>query len=113
MPRSFLIAGLLVALVWASPSHAQNKCAPYDGVVKAAKEKFNESVASSGVASDGTRIEILATPDGSTWTLIVITGNGLACFVTEGVDWYNAAPIAPLTSPDGWPIPPDPVRLPI
>ena len=50
-------------------------------------EKYQESPVAIGLANTGGLVEILATDDGATWTIIVTRPDGQACMVIAGEGW--------------------------
>ena len=54
---------------------------------------FNEVVVHRGIAHNGTVIEVLASPEGATWTILVNHPTGVACVVASGLLWAPAAPV--------------------
>lgn len=52
---------------------AQQACDLRDAVVNGLKEKSNEAPVGRGLVADGSMIEVFATEDGRTWTLVRTT----------------------------------------
>ena len=68
-------------------AHAAPVCSKRDDGVAQLSEKYKEASVGIGLASNGGLIELLATNDGTTWTLIVALANGPTCLVAIGHDW--------------------------
>ena len=48
---------------------------------------FSEAPISIGIMTDGNILEVLASPNGSTWTIIVSTPSGLSGMMITGKTW--------------------------
>ena len=55
-------------------------------------KKYGEQPVASGVTSSGGLVELLTSPGGATWTIIVSTPNGTACLVGAGEGWRLVLP---------------------
>ena len=89
--RTLILAGLFT-FAFAGVSFAQQRiCAPYEKMAEVLGEKFREQSIGMGVAASGMRLEVFASPDGKTWTVVGIQGNGLACVLVDGVSWEQVA----------------------
>ena len=118
MNRYIPIIALAVAAVWPEGwAHADGNpaCGPHVEAVKQLAEKFHESSKSQAITSAGTLLEVFRTEDGSTWTIVVTTPQGVACVVAAGKDWSDArtavAPTQPEAAPQGYPGVGDNARL--
>ena len=50
-------------------------------------EKHGESQVAAGLTSGGGLLEVFATEDGSTFTIVITTPHGTSCVVESGRDW--------------------------
>ena len=86
-------AGLSISLAVASlPAFAGN-CAKRDMIVERLKSKYSESFAGGGLQASRTKnsvVEVWASKETGTFTVILTTPEGLACIVATGTDWYQA-----------------------
>ena len=83
--RLFL-AFLLGMLI--SPAQAQTPpCAPRDAMVASLGSMYAEEATGRGLSNEGHMVEIYTSSDGSTWTLIMIMPNGMACVTGTGKGW--------------------------
>lgn len=90
---SFLrLAALVAAFFVSCPAFAQPMCDTRERVLEQLANKYGEQVIASGVNNAGALLEILATPDGSTWTIIVTAPGGLTCLVSAGEGWRWRGP---------------------
>ena len=82
------IVAALLAIV--HPVNAQAQQMPCIDRVTAlahlAKE-YGETPAAMGLSSNGAVVEVLASPGGKTWTVIVTFPDGRSCPVADGTGW--------------------------
>ena len=57
-------------------------------VVENLEKTYSEAPVSIGLASNGSVIEVLASPSGS-FTIILTRPNGVACVMAAGENWEN------------------------
>jgi hypothetical protein len=50
-------------------------------------DRYQESRVAGGLSSNGRLIEIFASGDGATWTMIATTPEGQSCVVASGEAW--------------------------
>lgn len=81
--RTFLAAALLLA----TPAVAQEapQCGPAKEAFAALKEKFKETPAVIGAINEQAALVIVTSPDGGTWTALVVRTDGTACLISKGV----------------------------
>lgn len=58
-------------------------------VVEELQKQYTEIPRALGVAADGSVLELFATPDGTTWTLVVTLPNGMSRVVASGESWID------------------------
>ncbi len=81
---------LLAAIVFLNtPAAAQNSCGPRDAVIELLGDRFDEKTVAVGLASSGGVIEVLASNDGQTWTIMLTTPDGNSCVVASGEAWID------------------------
>lgn len=86
----WLAAGVLLLLLVAEPARGQEsavQCAPRERALSWLAEKYAERSVSVGVAASGMVVEILVSPDGSTWSILLVSPAGIACMVASGTNW--------------------------
>jgi len=49
--------------------------------------KYRESPVAVGLASNGKLLEVLTSEDGSTWTILLTSPNGISCLFAAGSSW--------------------------
>ncbi|MFQ6017937.1 MAG: hypothetical protein ACE5KF_07050 [Kiloniellaceae bacterium] len=61
-------------------------------MVERLAERYGEAPIAAGVTARGALLEVLATEDGATWTIIVTTPQGLSCVRAAGEGWRARPP---------------------
>lgn len=85
------IALAAVAMLWAGQAVAAVPCGDSASIVKQLAGKHNEAPVARGLQSNGSLMELYASPDGETWTAISTTPQGLSCIVASG-KWLQMLP---------------------
>lgn len=91
MARSLPIAlslGLLVIGVGATDVSAAS-CAPRDKLIERLETGYGEALAAGGLQSETRVVEVYASPDTGTWTVLMTNAEGLACIMASGTDWHQ------------------------
>jgi hypothetical protein len=94
----FLVAAVLAAFFM--PGHtvaAPQPCLLHDDALRILEEKYTEVPVAIGLANNGRLVEVLASEDGATWTILVTTPGGPTCMVSAGENWRVLAPEDPGT----------------
>ncbi len=73
---------------------AQPQCDQRDSVLQVLQQKYNEGPVALGVTHNGGLVEVLATEDGTTWSIIVTTPQGMSCLVAAGEGWRAMEQVA-------------------
>lgn len=71
----------------ASPAVAQSVCATRDVLVTSLRQDYSEAPAAVGMSDNGAVLEVLSAKDGSTWTILMTTPDGVSCVVATGEAW--------------------------
>ncbi len=71
----------------AGPQPGGVYCELRDNLLKNLEEKSGERPIGMGVNSVGTLVEVIASEDGRTWSIIGTRPNGWSCVVTSGKEW--------------------------
>lgn len=91
----YIPIGALAALLLASPAQAQGPCLPRNSMLSQLEGEYGEKSLWSGLGSDGRMLEIMADPQGGTWTALVTlppsstNPGGLSCVVATGEMWQT------------------------
>lgn len=92
----FTFCVIVVAALFAAVVSAQDarNCAPRDSVLARLAERYGEVRQSIGLGSGGVVIEILASPESGTWTILATVPDGISCLVASG-HAFQVLPAAP------------------
>ena len=82
---------LIIGIAFYAGKAFGQQCAPYDAAVAELKEKYNEESHSYGIAQNGNLVEVFSSKD-ETWTIMVVSPNGMACVVADGYNWEVSKP---------------------
>ncbi len=90
--KLMLIAGAL--LLAATPALAQQRprCGPRADVLKQLSSTYREAPVAVGIGSNGRLLEVVASVDGATWTVLVTSTDGISCMMMSGETWELALP---------------------
>ena len=95
---------ILVSLLMAVPVLAQSagaddttRCDVRKSVIEFLSDRYREEPVAMGVAENGGLVEVLASREGSTFTIIVTNPGGETCMVAAGESWEDviAGPSTP------------------
>ena len=89
-----LFAALVTAGLALPAAAEQQVCGKRADVIKQLSVKYSEAPAAMGLSSDGGVLEVLASADGNTWTIIVTQPDGLSCMVAAGEYWETTLKVA-------------------
>jgi hypothetical protein len=88
------LAAALVAL--SLPAAAQEsaglQCHDAQAIAKALDEKYHEAPVGLGLESAGNLVQVYASEDGETWTIVATMPTGVSCIVAAGTRW-EALPV--------------------
>ena len=97
MPK-FLIPALICAAFAGSTAQAQSRnCAEHARVVERLASGFGESRQSIGIGSDNTVVEVFASLETGTWTIVITRAGGPSCLVASGEAFQVMAEALPNT----------------
>ena len=86
----------------APPAHAAN-CALRDTVVERLQSRFSEQLTVGGLQNSQNAqsvVEIWASAETGTFTVLLTNANGISCIVAAGTDYFEAIPVK---APEGTP----------
>jgi hypothetical protein len=86
MTRQIFMAslGFGVLILAAGQAFAQSNCAARSQVVERLASHYGESRRSIGLGADNRVMEVFASTETGTWTIVVTHPNGLSCLVASG-----------------------------
>lgn len=95
--------GLAAALMLAPASalgHALGPCGPRPAFLKFLAGRYDEAPAARGLtASGGQVIELVASRNGESWTIIVTDTRGTSCGLASGKAWQPVTAAEPIEPP--------------
>lgn len=94
MVRIFAIIGFCIAALPGAAS-AQDSCTTRPEVGSYLLNEFSESPVALGVANNGSLIEVFASHDRTTWTIMLTQPDGTSCLVAAGQAWENLPQVVP------------------
>ena len=101
MPRlaTLLIGVALYGLAAAPPAAAQASggtlCHDHGKLSQALLERYREQPVSIGLQTDGRLLQVYASSETGTWTILVTRPDGISCILAAGKH-YEQRPLAPL-----------------
>jgi hypothetical protein len=70
-------------------AQAQMVCSKRADLLSNLKSQFAEAPVAIGLANTGGVVEVLASPGGATWTIIVTDPEGVSCLMAAGAYWES------------------------
>ncbi len=77
-------AVLLTAGMGEAQSQSGGNCAEHSSVVEQLEQKYGETRQSIGLAANNQVVEVFASTETGSWTIIVTRPSGIACMVAAG-----------------------------
>jgi hypothetical protein len=66
-------------------------CGGYDELRSLLDARFGEHPTSSGLADDGRMMQVFASTEAGTWTMVSVNADGMACVLATGRAWQHEA----------------------
>ena len=83
-----ILAALLGGFLFSASSvAAQTLCGQRENVLRGLTGTYTETPSAMGLSNNGGVVEILTSPKGDTWTIIITMPNGLSCLIAAGENW--------------------------
>ncbi len=102
--QTFLSMTALAAatVLTAATAHAQQarNCGPRELVVNRLAEGYGETRQSMGLGANNAVIEVFASEESGTWTILVTSPNGTSCLVASGQAFETLAEALPAKGSD-------------
>jgi hypothetical protein len=97
-----LMAASAVYICASSPGAAQTtrQCAPRAAVVERLAESYGETRQSVGIASNNAMIEVFASADTGSWTILVTVPTGISCLLASGMSFEAVEDVLPAKGSD-------------
>lgn len=91
MLRNLITASLLAASLFPAQASAA-ACTDRTKLVGHLAEKYGEALQSMGLAANNAILEVYASDETGTWTVVVTTADGKACILASGQHFETADP---------------------
>jgi hypothetical protein len=105
-PRSWVIFGASLALAFVAnmsseataqvPVSPRLPCHDHSEIAKQLTSKYKEAPVSIGLQSNGNLLQVFASKNSGSWTILSTTPRGLSCILAAGKSWEQK----PLTNLD-------------
>lgn len=92
---ALLLAVCAVQAVAASRSPADAACQDYRELRRQLAERYLEHPVSTALAADGTLVQVFASKERLTWTMLGVSPRGPGCLLATGRAWQRAEPPMP------------------
>ena len=83
-----LLGGILLS---ALPAEA-SICGPRDRVLWSLKKNYREQPIAHGLTNTGGVAEVIVSPNGGTWTILLTMPDGMTCLLAAGENWEKIHP---------------------
>lgn len=94
MDKQYLLGAAVVALAMTgqqAQAQAAN-CAARDALVSRLESKFSEQLTARGLQSANVLMEVFASTESGTFTVLLTNAQGISCIVGAGTDWLLEEP---------------------
>ncbi len=95
MHRHFATLALTAGMAITSAPAWAAQCAKRDMVVEKLQNKYSEQLTAGGLHSarnNSAMVEVWASPETGTFTVMLTNANGVSCIMASGTDWFAAEP---------------------
>ena len=93
-------AALFIATTTQASAQSARNCGPRDAVVQQLAESYGETRQSVGIGSNNAMVEVFASTDTGSWTIIVTMPAGVSCLVASGQSFEEVAEALPAKGKD-------------
>ena len=81
---------LIFAPAAVAASHAvAARCQPRDDMLALLARKYDETIIARGIGNIQVMVELLATENGDTWTILMTGRDGISCVMMVGQGWQE------------------------
>ena len=93
-------AALFIATTSQASAQGTRNCGPRDAVVERLATGYGETRQSVGIGSNNAMVEVFASDETGSWTILVTQANGLSCLVASGQSFEEVAEALPALGND-------------
>lgn len=79
----------VILITQAKAQTAPTACATRAPLVERLAERYSESRVGVGLQNASQMLEVYASPETGTWTILITWADGLSCIVATGTNWFN------------------------
>lgn len=79
----------LTLLLGAKAALAETACASDEALSKQLEHRYAESPIARGLASSGKLLQVFASEDGGSWTVVITQPDGMSCVTASGRFWQT------------------------
>ncbi len=86
--------GLILAAALTVPAigNAQQSCGQRDAVTNKLQTGYGETFTGGGLRNADSILEVWASEQGGTWTVLMTRADGTTCIMASGTNWRGATP---------------------
>lgn len=89
------LVGLTAAPSFASQDGTGSSiCGTRAELIGKLKKKYSERPVATGLATNGGILEVLASPTGNSWTIVLTMPDGTSCLIAAGENWETTTKFA-------------------
>jgi hypothetical protein len=97
--RCLALAALAVAAAVAGPAQVLAEpeaaaerlpCHDYQTIVETLDKRYGETPASLGLQTNGNMLQVFASSESGSWTILSVAPSGIGCIVAAGRHWQTA-----------------------
>lgn len=92
MWKRLIAMSLTFGVAAAGPPAWASTCATHDAVVEKLEGQYGETVVGRGLESETTLYEIWRSPETGSWTIVLVSPDGVACVMASGAAWAEGEP---------------------
>ncbi|MEM8789830.1 MAG: hypothetical protein AAGE76_16370 [Pseudomonadota bacterium] len=90
MKRIFIALATLAAIALPAQAVAQGRaCGDRERIIERLQAKYGETRTGAGLASSNGVVEIFASTETGTWTILITAPSGRACLMAAGENWQG------------------------
>ncbi|MBV1868438.1 MAG: hypothetical protein KUG69_11120 [Marinosulfonomonas sp.] len=92
MFKRILTAGLLFGMAATGPPAHAASCGDRETLIDRLETQFSEQLIAGGLQSVQSVVEVWASPETGTFTVLVTNTQGISCVLTTGNNWFHEEP---------------------
>lgn len=93
-------AAIFVATTTQASAQSQRNCGQRTAVVERLAQQYGETRQSVGIGSNNSMVEVYASDETGSWTILVTMPSGLSCLVASGQSFEEVAEALPAKGND-------------